>query len=197
MTQQYIIRTSFRVVKQVHDYIALKLVPLAVYERSFQSSVSARLYGTSHINNVPVKRRRAVNLSSNEKDERKDQGKLRMLAKQVVKDADEFYTAASSLRDKLIAALSPLEQLNDPFVLKQKEEGSGLDIVLNLGPVIGHYAIEFDMDELFLIFKSPISGQIAYNLTKSGEWCSNEDGHNFEGLLVRDLIRQIKGVPDL
>ena len=69
--------------------------------------------------------------------------------------------------------------------------------MLDLGPVHGQYTIQFDIDQCILVFISPISGQIAYNLTTGGEWCSDEDGHNFEGLLVRDLIRQVIGVPQL
>lgn len=167
-------------------------VTLPLYEFSTTTS--------SPNNNFRALRRRSANSppALHEKDDRSMNGKKHMMAKQIVKDSDEFFIAASNLKEKLLRALRPLEQVNDPFTLTNiEDDGSGLDIVLDLGPVIGQYYIQFDMEQSLLMFRSPISGQIAYNLTKSGEWCSDQDGHNFEGLLVRDLIRQIKGVPDL
>lgn len=178
-----------------------RAMPLKHLSIVMQRPLHAFFTSTSHLNNSVAARRRSINASSglrNEKDDRKLNGKMLMIAKQVVKDSDEFFVAASNLKEKLLKALLPLKDVNDPFVLTTSDnEGSGLDIILDLGPVIGQYSIQFDMDQHFLIFVSPISGQTAYNFTKSGEWCSDEDGHNFEGMLVRDLIRQIKGVPNL
>jgi frataxin-like iron-binding protein CyaY len=115
-----------------------------------------------------------------------------------VSDPDEFATKTNAFIGKLMKALRPLEKINDPFLLTLSlDEEMGQSILLDLGPVNGQYTIQFDMDEQSLYYVSPISGKISYYLMDNGEWCSRSDGHNFEGILVRDLIRQIQGVPDL
>jgi hypothetical protein len=92
---------------------------------------------------------------------------------------------------------------------------------IDLGPVHGQYTIQADETLQIVILLSPISGQrvYRYNNTSSssnqqqGEtttpqladatahdpnrWMCTDDGHVLEGLLVRDLIRQIQGVPNL
>lgn len=116
----------------------------------------------------------------------------------IVTDSEEFGTASNALINKLMNALSPLKEFNDPFVLTCGiEEDMGYFILLDLGPTLGQYNIQIDLDENVLLLRSPISGQIVYNLTRGGDWCSIDDGHNFEGMFVRDLIKQIKGVPNL
>jgi hypothetical protein len=89
--------------------------------------------------------------------------------------------------------------VNDHFVLvRGKEEDLGEYLLLDLGPVHGQYTIQVDEGQALVLLCSPISGQIYYVLSAStGEFCGLDDGHALEGLLVRDLIRQIYGVPQL
>lgn len=75
---------------------------------------------------------------------------------------------------------------------------SGDYLMIDLGPVNGQYTIEVDIDLRMIRFQSPLSGAIPYFFDNGkSEWRSIHDGHNFVGMLVRDLIRQIKGVPKL
>jgi hypothetical protein len=116
-----------------------------------------------------------------------------------VTDPRRFASETQALLQKLETALAPLKRFNDPFLLtKGNEEDMGDFLLLDLGPVHGQYTIQVDLEQMLVVMQSPISGQIAYVLSaKTGEWCGDEDGHALEGLLVRDLIRQINGVPKL
>jgi Frataxin-like domain len=87
---------------------------------------------------------------------------------------------------------------------------------IDLGPVHGQYTIQADETMQIVMLLSPISGQRVYRYNnqhnssssdqQQGEttaahdpnrWMCTDDGHVLEGLLVRDLIRQIQGVPNL
>lgn len=116
-----------------------------------------------------------------------------------VTDPQRFKEAGSELIQKLYTALQPMERSNDPFILTRgEEEDFGEFLLLDLGPVIGHYTIQVDLQQGIVILQSPISGQVAYVLSEStGEWVGKDDGHALEGLLVRDLIRQCNGLPNL
>jgi hypothetical protein len=71
-------------------------------------------------------------------------------------------------------------------------------ILIDLGPVDGQYTLIADEQRCVILFQSPISGQLLYNYNEStGNWCNVYDQHNLEGIFVRDLIRQIRGVPNL
>lgn len=149
----------------------------------------------------PVNRRRRPSASSipteNPKNEDGKQDETDQ-NKAIVTDPQQFEVASNLLIDKLVAALRPLEALNDPFLLTVgMETDLGKYILLDLGPVNGQYTVQVDLEQQSLLFRSPISGQLAYHVTPAGNWCSNVDGHNFEGIFVRDLIRQVQGVPNL
>lgn len=77
---------------------------------------------------------------------------------------------------------------------------------IDLGPVHGQYTIQADEAMQIIILLSPISGQRVYRYDNHesesrpddpNRWMCTDDGHVLEGLLVRDLIRQIQGVPNL
>lgn len=75
---------------------------------------------------------------------------------------------------------------------------SGEYLLIDLGPVHGQYTIQADPANRLIRLQSPLSGAIPYRHdAASGEWCSVHDDHNLTGMLVRDLIRQIQGVPQL
>jgi Frataxin-like domain len=121
-------------------------------------------------------------------------------------DPVEFRKASVALLDKLYEALLPMKEVNDPFFLSRgydsSDVGGGEFILIELGPLHGQYMIKVVVEQCILIFQSPLSGQYDYYLAnkyseKPGEWISSQDRHNFEGLLVRDLIRQCKGLPNL
>ena len=119
-----------------------------------------------------------------------------------VTNAAAFDQVATRLIDKVYAALEPLKAINDPYFLSRDRDpdiGNGEYVLLDLGPLYGQYTLQVDPEQALVHFQSPISGIVQYycSLDDDSEWRSVEDGHILEGLLVRDLIRQIKGVPNL
>lgn len=115
-----------------------------------------------------------------------------------IRDVLQFRQAASDLFDKLERALTPMKAKNDPFVISRLQGDIGEVFQLDLGPKEGLYQLEISEDECVFEYSSPISGKILYCLSAtSGEWVGVHDGNAFEGILVRDLIRQCQGLPDL
>lgn len=115
-----------------------------------------------------------------------------------VQDVLKFRQAAAALFDKLERALEPMKAKNDYFVVERLDGEIGEVLRLDLGPKEGFYELEISEDECIFQYSSPISGQILYCLSSdSGEWVGCNDGHLFEGIFVRDLIRQCQGLPNL
>jgi len=132
----------------------------------------------------------------------------------VVKDPEKFQTAAIALLEKLHKSLKPLERINDNMFVTRGDAGDREDLDhdeeeasdmfvrgeylrVDLGAVDGEYTIHVDKSLHNVVLSSPISGIYFYHLTYAGEFLCLQDGHNLEGIFVRDLIRQIKGVPKL
>lgn len=115
-----------------------------------------------------------------------------------VTDTQVFRLAASTLLDKLERAVEPMKAKNDIFVVERSDGEIGETLRIDLGPKEGFYLVEISEDEHVFQYSSPVSGQILYFLSSgSGEWVGMDDGHSFEGIFVRDLIRQCQGVPNL
>ena len=70
---------------------------------------------------------------------------------------------------------------------------------IELGPIHGQYSFIADVEMNTVLFQSPISGQLIYlyDLNKTNEWINVHDQHNLLGMFVRDIIRQIQGVPKI
>ena len=69
---------------------------------------------------------------------------------------------------------------------------------IDLAPGEGRYKLRARVDQCLLFYESPVSGHVPYILSATdGTWRGAEDGHALEGLLVRDLLRQCKGLPNL
>ena len=138
--------------------------------------------------------------SSNKKKIKNDRSRdVQGIRHEAVLDSAIFLSAAKVLIDKVEKALQPMKHANDPFFLSRGfEEYMGEFLLLDLGPLLGQYTIQIDEENKIMLLQSPISGQIVYILSAStNEWVGEEDGHAFEGLLVRDLIRQCNGLPKL
>jgi hypothetical protein len=118
-----------------------------------------------------------------------------------LKEPVAFEEQATMLLDTIFQALQPLQAINDPFILTRARDpdvGNGEYILLELGPLHGQYTIQIDPEDCLIYLQSPISGGIHYfKSLDDDEWRSVDDGHIFQGMLVRDLIRQIQGVPKL
>lgn len=135
--------------------------------------------------------------ASNNDDENSEDRKS-PLSHEPVDDDVEFVQGASALLDKLQIALEPMKPLNDTFEVERFFGDMGEVLTINLGPKEGKYRIEMSLEDHMFEYTSPISGKVLYILSaETGEWVGIEDGHSFEGLLVRDLNRQCQGLPKL
>lgn len=117
-----------------------------------------------------------------------------------VTDPEVFRTEADKLLEKIEKALRPMEKYNEVFkiTLMPRDQYKSGSLTLELKPDDGMYKLEVNDGELRVVFQSAISGSYKYALSAStGEWVDEKDGHSFEGMLVRDLIRQCNGLPDL
>jgi hypothetical protein len=129
-----------------------------------------------------------------------DESRNRLGYNHVAVTDDKFFSAsASALIDKLYKAIQPMERVNNPFFLtKGIEDDLGPFLLLDLGPLLGQYTIQVDLDQSLVTMTTPRSGQIAYILSQSTkEWVSLADGHVLEGMLVRELIHHAQGLPKL
>ena len=116
-----------------------------------------------------------------------------------VQDLDEFSQASTQLLDKLEKAMEPMKMYNEIFVTKRADGEIGEIFTIDLGPKLGLYQVEISLDERVFEYCSPISGRLLYCLSSSTrEWVNVDDGHQFEGILVRDLLRSnCIGLPKL
>lgn len=115
-----------------------------------------------------------------------------------VDDDEDFILGANALLDKLQASVESMKAQNDTFVVERFFSDLGEVLTIDLGPKEGKYRIEMSLEDHVFEYSSPISGKILYILSAhSGEWVGMEDGHLFEGIFVRDLIRQCQGLPNL
>jgi frataxin-like iron-binding protein CyaY len=130
--------------------------------------------------------------------EETEEGYKNPLKHESVMDTATFCQEASNLLTKLEAALAPMKSKNDIFIVTREDGEIGEMLTIDLGPKEGTYRIEVSELEHMFEYSSPISGKLLYILSsETGTWVGVEDGHSFEGLLVRDLIRQCRGLPKL
>mmetsp|Transcript_27644 Transcript_27644/g.60868 ORF Transcript_27644/g.60868 Transcript_27644/m.60868 type:complete len:245 (-) Transcript_27644:13-747(-) len=111
----------------------------------------------------------------------------------------EFSQASLGLLEKIERAVEPMKAYNETFVTKRSRGEIGEMFTIDLGPKAGLYQIETSVDEQVFEYTSPISGKLLYCLSSTtGEWVNMDDGHRFEGIFVRDLLRSnCIGLPDL
>jgi hypothetical protein len=177
-------------------------LPIALEKLDLSSS--SRHFHTTPSLSFAVRRRRRqavaptpiseAEYDSDDDEDGGDQPKL-----DAVVDLVQFQQGGDALLEKIQVALEPMKRANDHFfVTRGTEEEVGNFLLIDVGPVHGQYTLQIDLEQRCLVFQTPISGQHTYRLSESkGEWMDEIDGHAFEGLLVRDLIRQVKGVPKL
>jgi hypothetical protein len=167
-------------------------------------SSSSRHFHTTPSLSFAVRRRRRqavaptpISEAEYDSDDEEDSGDQPQL--DAVVDLVQFQQGGDALLEKIQIALEPMKRANDHFfVTRGTEEEVGDFLLIDVGPVHGQYTLQIDLEQRCLVFQTPISGQHTYRLSESkGEWMDEIDGHAFEGLLVRDLIRQVKGIPKL
>lgn len=116
-----------------------------------------------------------------------------------VRDTILFSETAETFLIKLENRLRPMQNCNDVFeITRIPRDYSGGQLTIRLQPKHGMYNFIVDEDNFAIIFSSPISGSYTYVLcSHTGKWLGEDDSHDLEGLLVRDLIRQCNGFPSL
>jgi hypothetical protein len=189
-------------------YTSSTPLPLRVVIESRTPSSSSRHFHSTPFVSFPVRRRRRTaapiatrdDYDSDDEEDGDATGQSGVgLSHDAVVDPILFQEGADALLQKIQIALAPMQRANDIFfVTRGTEEDLGDFLMIDIGPVHGQYNLQIDLEQKCLVFQSPISGQRTYQLSESkGEWFNEVDGHAFEGLLVRDLIRQVNGVPNL
>ena len=112
-----------------------------------------------------------------------------------VKDLGIFVVESQEFLDRVEEALRPMQAKNAVFHV---DRPTATELRLRLAPGLGEYSLTVDETWQTLHFQSPLSGKYTYVLDQqSHKFVSEDDGHALEGLLVRDLIRQCNGYPDL
>mmetsp|Transcript_8430 Transcript_8430/g.9680 ORF Transcript_8430/g.9680 Transcript_8430/m.9680 type:complete len:227 (+) Transcript_8430:51-731(+) len=105
-------------------------------------------------------------------------------------NSKEFYQSASEFLDQLEEAVEAMKIVNDFFITKRSRGDLGEIFTIDLGPKEGLYTVEISEMEHVFEYTSPISGKLLYCLSSiTNTWINIDDGHQFEGILVRDLIR--------
>ena len=191
-------QAAFHSTKNDQNILKQRLSVDTIVYRPYHSTVSSCF---------PVRRRRrgskriideeSVDGNSGD-DTATDHQKSNALQHTPVRDIIIFRQAATDLFGKLERALTPMKVKNDPFIISRSHGDIGEIFKLDLGPKEGFYQIEISEEECVFEYSSPISGKILYCLSATtGEWVGVDDGNAFEGIFVRDLIRQCQGLPNL
>ena len=128
---------------------------------------------------------------------------------------DDFHSLSVQLLEKLYERCLPLMKINDSMKIVHgascidenaklhgievnDSEVDGPYLLVDLGPLHGQYVLIVDKKRRLVLFQSPISGHLLYDYNIPSEtWMNLQDGHNLEGMFVRDLCRKIKGYPNL
>lgn len=160
----------------------------------------------------PTRRRRAGPHSNRVSERDRNEGVERSMPKVSPKD---FASCSMNLLDKLNQRCLPLTKINDNMkvvkgdsCIDKTAKALGIEsndslidgpyLLVDVGPVDGRYVLIVDMERRLVLFQSPISGHLLYEYHSPTEtWMNIQDGHNLEGIFVRDLCRKIKGYPNL
>ncbi|CAM9581242.1 unnamed protein product [Chrysoparadoxa australica] len=107
--------------------------------------------------------------------------------------------AAKNALKRVREAVRPMEE--DKYNLQEgnqfKVQEGRNSLFIDLGPKFGCYQISYNSDHGQLEMMSPRSGAFCYRwCTVKTKWVGVTDGHDFEGMLTRDLIQQAHGVPN-
>ena len=178
-------------------------------------------FHSSAIMSFPIRRRRKVRNSlisppttTNEDDS--DDGSSSQTARSGsssdrIVDFDLFENESDKLLDKLYNAILPMKSKNDIFILERgHDRTAGPNVKVDLGPIIGTHYIDVNYSRFVVVYTSPVSGQFTYGLVKEENdskkkdegtsefrWREVSDGHQLEGMVVRDLLKTANGCPKL
>lgn len=140
---------------------------------------------------VPRRRKRGTSTAAAD-----GEGNRQTNAPNAVTDLLPFVLASQTFLDKIEFSLMAMAEVNrdNMFVIQR----SPSKLTLTLAPEHGIYTFEILEEQRLIRFVSPLSGGFSYVCdSDTGEWGGAEDGHRPEGILVRDLVRQVNGLPKL
>ncbi len=93
------------------------------------------------------------------------------------------------------ALISGMKEANVDTIFNVDTWDDAIDV--DLGQSVGIYQVRYHEDQRVLELQSPKSGTYVYHWDElTGKWIGSKDGHDFEGMLTRDIIQQAKGVPE-
>ncbi len=103
-----------------------------------------------------------------------------------------FQQEVESIKKRVTQAVSSMQPLNEGFSVSTGEKG---ELVIHTGR--GKYSLYEDHGRRVLVLQSYFSGYHNYFFDVEQKlWLSIKDGHDFRGLLTRDLMRHCNGCPD-
>jgi frataxin-like iron-binding protein CyaY len=125
---------------------------------------------------------------------------LRELAREEMRAQDAMVPPQEKMEELASAELTRVE-----LAMKRMQEANanlsverwdrGLDI--DLGTKLGVYQVRYLAETKCLQLESPKSGSYFYHYDPpTDKWIAVKDGHDFEGMLTRDIIQQANGYPD-
>lgn len=151
------------------------------------------------INEVMILTRGESSLAMREEQERREYEE-RKKAKKEMKDKNKDTSGKIGSMDNN----NTNDNDDDPEPISVQSIGGhrvidGPYLKIELGPIHGQYSFIADVEFSTVLFQSPMSGQFVYfyDLNNTNEWINVHDQHNLLGMFVRDIIRQIQGVPKI
>jgi len=114
----------------------------------------------------------------------------------IIKDDAIFQKVSEEFITRAVQALEPMKAHNDVFKITRSMSDEGEKLTIGLKPGEGQYILQVDLNTKILSLTSPMSGNHVYVLCGyTGKFIGMEDGHNCEGMIVRDMIRHCHGLP--
>jgi frataxin-like iron-binding protein CyaY len=197
------------------------------YQRMISTTSHRNYHGTVVTSLAAVRRRKRTGRGGPNSPEPREEELERSFNLEKIEDIQVFHEQVEDILTKIDTALQPLLPINPDMQISRgfgnpydflvsddtaaevdeskksseyDDQGSlvqGKYIHIDLGPVEGSYSFIADEMEQQIVYQSPISGRRMYYLAKTGEWVDMYDNHHLIGIFVRDLIKQIQGVPKL
>ncbi|CAM9368300.1 unnamed protein product [Discosporangium mesarthrocarpum] len=109
-------------------------------------------------------------------------------------ESEAIHAAGMAELDRVEKAVEGMTGMAGVFNVTRSENRQ--ELWIDLGDTIGKYWVQYYKPMKMLCLASPRSGGYRYVFSaEQGKWVGELDGHDFEGMLTRDLIQQAYGCP--